>query len=114
MEETRRFGNVLLKLNVTSSKNENGDDATVRVDTVSLEGGGDGRAVARTGRGQLMQVRQTGDGISLFLLDQALGSQAAGQKTQGSGSFLLSSLLITAPPLLRGPGLNFQHTSKGL
>lgn len=38
LEETRRFGNVLLKLNVTSSKYENGDDATVSVDIVSLEG----------------------------------------------------------------------------
>ena len=38
LEETRRFGNVLLKLNVTSSKNENGEDATDSVDTVSLEG----------------------------------------------------------------------------
>lgn len=94
MEETRRFGNVLLKLNVTSSKNENGDDATVSVDTVSLEGGGDGGAVARTGRGQFTQVRQT-RGPHFPLLprpgDQALGSQAAG--AGDSGEWLICAQL---------------------
>lgn len=38
LEETKRFGNVSLKLNVTSSKNENGEYATDGRDTVSLEG----------------------------------------------------------------------------
>lgn len=51
----------MLKLNVISPKNENGDDATVSVDTVSLEGGGGGKVAGRPGHGTV-PANGTGEG----------------------------------------------------
>lgn len=108
----------MLKLNVTSSKNENGDDAAVSVDTVSLEGAGDGRAVARTGRGQFMPVRQTrGTAFPSSSSTRRPGVRLTGcwgRRLRGVAHFC--SAHCSSRPLLHseGPGLNFQHTSKGL
>lgn len=72
LEETRRFGNVSLKLNVTSSKNENGEYATDGMD--SLFGGevvmeGQWQGLGR--QGQLpSRDRWWGNYISIFFPDQ--------------------------------------------
>lgn len=100
-EETRRFGNVLLKLNVTSSKNESGDDATVSVDT-DLWREEVGRRQPGLGSGQV-PPSGTGEGGLHFpsFPGQAGGSQAAAAAGQElwDGPISLSWLLPTPCPL---------------
>lgn len=106
----------MLKLNVTSSKNENGDDATVSVDTGSLEGGGGGKVAAGLVVGQFLQVGLVRWGLHFpFFPGQAGGSQAAGDVgagrlwdgahfTQLAAPHTLSSAALIHP---EGSGLSF-------
>lgn len=84
-EETRRFGNVLLKLNVTSSKNESGDDATVSVDTDLWREEVVGRWQAGLGSGQFLP-RGAGEGGIAFpsIPWPGRSSQAAGAAGAGA------------------------------
>ena len=100
LEETKRFGNVSLKLNVTSSKNENGEYATDGRDTVSLEGRWCWKGGGKAWAGEDSSHHGPTVGLILCSAPRSLHP-------------LLCCLHLHAPPPERS-GLSFLYTSKRL